>query len=100
MPVIGNISNGKTSLINAFMGKDICPVKNDITTTSALFIRHINNLNEPRLYKLSPIKNLNNNFLSHFLADCNTALFDLNDYISADFRNNRHLCSCNKAKVF
>ena len=62
MPVIGNISNGKTSLINAFMGKDICPVKNDITTTSALFIRHINNLNEPRLYKLSPIKNLNNNF--------------------------------------
>ena len=28
---------------------------------------------------------LNDDFLSHFFADGNTAFFDLNDYIPADF---------------
>ena len=61
VPVIGNISTGKSTFCNAFLGNDFCQVKNGITTTFILFIRHIYNLKEPRLYKLNPIKNKINN---------------------------------------
>ena len=58
---IGNISTGKSTISNAFMGKDYCPVESGIASLFFLFIRHINNLKEPRLYGLNPIKNKINN---------------------------------------
>ena len=57
MPTIGNISVGKSLFLNSMFGNDFCQVNNDITTKFILFIRHIDNLKEPRLYKLEPFKN-------------------------------------------
>ena len=56
MPTIGNISVGKSFFLNSMFGIDFCQVKSEITTKFILFIRHIDNLNEPRLYKLKPFK--------------------------------------------
>ena len=56
MPTIGNISVGKSFFLNSMFGIDYCQTKSDITTKFILFIRHIDNLNEPRLYKLEPFK--------------------------------------------
>jgi len=56
MPTIGNISVGKSFYLNSMFGIDFCQVKSEITTKFILFIRHIDNLEEPRLYKLEPIK--------------------------------------------
>ena len=56
MPSIGNISVGKSFFLNSIFGIDFCQVKSDITTKFILFIRHIDNLREPRLYKLEPFK--------------------------------------------
>ena len=54
MPTIGNISVGKSLFLNSMFGNDFCQVNNDITTKFILFIRHIDNLKEPRLYELEP----------------------------------------------
>ena len=59
MPTIGNISVGKSFFLNSMLGIDFCQVRNDITTKFILFIRHIDDLKEPRLYKIEPIKNEN-----------------------------------------
>ena len=59
MPTIGNISVGKSFFLNSMFGIDFCQVKSEITTKFILFIRHIDNLKEPRLYKLEPFKNDN-----------------------------------------
>ena len=56
MPTIGNISVGKSFFLNSMFGIDFCQVKSEITTKFILFIRHIDNLDEPRLYKLKPFK--------------------------------------------
>ena len=56
MPTIGNISVGKSFFLNSMFGIDFCQVKSEITTKFILFIRHIDNLKEPRLYKLEPFK--------------------------------------------
>ena len=58
MPAIGNISVGKSLYLNSMLGIDFCQVKREITTKFILFLRHIDKLNEPRLYKLTPIKAL------------------------------------------
>jgi len=59
MPTIGNISVGKSFFLNSMFGINYCQAKSDITTKFILFLRHIDNLKEPRLYKLEPIKNDN-----------------------------------------
>jgi len=56
MPTIGNISVGKSFFLNSMFGIDFCQTKSEITTKFILFIRHIDNLKEPRLYKLEPFK--------------------------------------------
>jgi len=56
MPTIGNISVGKSFFLNSMFGIDFCQVKSEITTKFILFIRHIDNLKEPRLYELKPFK--------------------------------------------
>ena len=56
MPTIGNISVGKSFFLNSMFGIDFCQVKSEITTKFILFIRHIDNLKEPRLYKLETFK--------------------------------------------
>ena len=56
MPTIGNISVGKSFFLNSMFGIDYCQVKSEITTKFILFLRHIDNLKEPRLYKLEPLK--------------------------------------------
>ena len=56
MATIGNISVGKSFYLNSMLGIDFCQVKSEITTKFILFLRHIDKLNEPRLYKLTPIK--------------------------------------------
>ena len=50
MPTIGNISVGKSFFLNSMFGIDFCQVKSEITTKFILFIRHIDNLKEQRLY--------------------------------------------------
>ena len=55
MPTIGNVSVGKSYFLNSLFGIDFCQVKSDITTKFILFIRHIDNLNKPKLYNLKPI---------------------------------------------
>ena len=67
MPTIGNISVGKSFFLNSMFGIDYCQTKSDITTKFILFIRHIDNLNEPRLYKLEPNKK-NNSY--EFFYNC------------------------------
>ena len=57
MPAIGNVSVGKSYFLNSLFGIDFCQVKSAITTKFILFIRHIDNLTEPKLYNLQPIKN-------------------------------------------
>jgi len=69
MPTIGNISVGKSFFLNSIFGIDYCQVKSDITTKFILFLRHIDNLKEPRLYKLETIKNEDNNSYD-FFYDC------------------------------
>ena len=59
MPTIGNISVGKSFFLNSMLGIDFCQVKNEIATKFILFIRHIDYLKEPRLYKIEPIKKEN-----------------------------------------
>jgi len=59
MPTIGNISVGKSFFLNSLFGIDFCQTKSEITTKFILFIRHIDNLKDPRLYKLEPFKNEN-----------------------------------------
>ena len=56
MPTIGNISVGKSYFLNSILGIDFCQVKSDIATKFVLFIRHIDNLKEPKLYKIKPFK--------------------------------------------
>ena len=56
MPTIGSISVGKSFFLNSMFGINFCQVKNDITTKFVLFLRHIEDLKEPRLYKLQPLK--------------------------------------------
>jgi len=56
MPTIGNISVGKSFFLNSMFSIDFCQVKSEITTKFILFIRHIDNLKEPRLYKIKPFK--------------------------------------------
>jgi hypothetical protein len=56
MPTIGNISVGKSFYLNSILGIDFCQVTSGITTKFALFIRHIDNLIEPKLYKIKPFK--------------------------------------------
>jgi len=67
MPTIGNISVGKSFFLNSIFNIDFCQVKNEITTKFILFIRHIDNLKEPRLYKLKPFKKGNS---YDFLYNC------------------------------
>ena len=62
MPTIGNISVGKSYFLNSLLGFEFCQVQNDITTKFVLFIRNIDNLKEPILYKLEPKKNKNNSY--------------------------------------
>ena len=62
MPTIGNVSVGKSYFLNSLFGIDFCQVKNQITTKFVLFIRHIDNLKESKLYKLLPVKNENNSY--------------------------------------
>ena len=59
MPTIGKVSVGKSYFLNSLFGIDFCQVKSDITTKFLLFIRHIDNLNEPKLYNLKPLKKEN-----------------------------------------
>ena len=62
MPTIGNVSVGKSYFLNSLFGMDFCQVKNQITTKFVLFIRHIDNLKESKLYKLLPVKTKNNSY--------------------------------------
>ena len=59
MPTIGNVSVGKSYFINSIFGIDYCQVKSGITTKFVLFIRHIDKLEEPKLYKILPVQNNN-----------------------------------------
>ena len=62
MPTIGNISVGKSYFLNSLLGFDLCQVKNEITTKFILFIRHIEDFKEPKLYNIKPIKNKNGSY--------------------------------------
>ena len=62
MPTIGNVSVGKSYFLNSLFGIDFCQVKSGITTKFLLFIRHVDNLKEPKLYNISPLKNKNNSY--------------------------------------
>ena len=62
MPTIGNISVGKSYFLNSLLGFDICQVKNEITTKFILFIRHIEDLKEPKLYNIKPVENSNGSY--------------------------------------
>ena len=62
MPAIGNVSVGKSYFLNSLFGIDYCQGKSQITTKFVLFIRHIDNLNEPKLYQLFPIETKNNSY--------------------------------------
>ena len=59
MPTIGNVSVGKSYFLNSIFGIDYCQVKSGITTKFVLFIRHIDKLAEPKLYKIFPVQNNN-----------------------------------------
>ena len=62
IPTIGNVSVGKSYFLNSLFGIDFCQVKSNITTKFILFIRHIDNLKEPRLYNLLPLKNITQDY--------------------------------------
>ena len=62
MPAIGNVSVGKSSFLNSLFGIDFCQVRSQITTKFVLFIRHIDNLNEPKLYQLFPVETKSNSY--------------------------------------
>lgn len=62
MPTIGNISVGKSYFLNSLLGFDLCQVKNEISTKFILFIRHIEDLKEPKLYNIKPIENKNDSY--------------------------------------
>jgi len=62
IPTIGNVSVGKSYFLNSLFGIDFCQVKSQITTKFVLFIRHIDNLNEPKLYQLFPVEAKNKSY--------------------------------------
>ena len=62
IPTIGNVSVGKSYFLNSLFGIDFCQVRSQITTKFVLFIRHIDNLNEPKLYQLFPVETKSNSY--------------------------------------
>ena len=62
MPTIGNVSVGKSYFLNSLFGINFCQVRSQITTKFVLFIRHIDNLNEPKLYQLFPVETKSNSY--------------------------------------
>ena len=62
MPAIGNVSVGKSYFLNSLFGIDFCQVRSQITTKFILFIRHIDNLNEQKLYQLFPVETKSNSY--------------------------------------
>ena len=68
IPTIGNVSVGKSLFLNSIFGINFCQVKSEITTKFILFIRHIDNLKEPRLYKIEPKDKMDNSY--EFFYNC------------------------------
>ena len=62
-PVIGMISSGKSSILNALFNTDILEVTPQITTKIVTIIRYNKNVKDkPIFYKLSLEKNENNDY--------------------------------------
>ena len=59
VPVIGVISSGKSSFLNALLGTEIFQIDSDITTQFFCIIRHNESLSNPILYKIKEQENLN-----------------------------------------
>ena len=59
VPVIGVISSGKSSFLNALLGTEIFQIDSDITTQFFCIIRHNESLSNPILYKIKEPENLN-----------------------------------------
>jgi len=81
MPAIGSVSVGKSSFFNSIFGIDFCQVKSGITTKFFLFIRHIDNLAEPRLYKVIPSNN-NNTYDFYKVGEVITGKKNIQDKIN------------------
>ena len=88
MPTIGNISVGKSYFLNSIFGNDFCQVKSGITTKFALFIRHIDNLIEPKLYKIKPFK-IHNEYNFYKEGEVITGENNIKDKISEINDNNK-----------
>ena len=95
MPAIGNVSVGKSYFLNSLFGINFCQVKSQITTKFILFIRHIDNLNEPKLYQLFPIENKNN---SYDFIKGNTILGE--KQITDKIKEINNLCKNDKEPLF
>ena len=59
VPVIGVISSGKSSFLNALLGTEIFQIDSDITTQFFCIIRHNESLSNPILYKIKEPEKLN-----------------------------------------
>ena len=57
VPVIGVISSGKSSFLNALLGTEIFQIDSDITTQFFCIIRHNESLSNPILYKIKEPEN-------------------------------------------
>ena len=88
MPTIGNISVGKSYFLNSIFGIDFCQVKSGITTKFALFIRHIDNLIEPKLYKIKPFK-IDNSYSFYKEGDVITGEENIKNKINEINDNNK-----------
>jgi len=62
MPIIGNDLVDKSYFLNSLFGLDFCQVKRQKNANFILFIRHVDNLNEPKLYQLFPVETKNNTY--------------------------------------
>jgi len=62
MPIIGNSLAHKSYFLNLLFGIEFCQIKSQKNAKLILFIRHINNLNQPKLYQLFPVKTKNSTY--------------------------------------
>ena len=56
IPIIGRISSGKSTFLNALLGIDCLEVRQDVTTQFCCLIRHNGELKEPKLFSIKPFE--------------------------------------------
>ena len=64
-PVIGMISSGKSSFLNALLNMDCLEASEDVTTKIVTIIRYNSNLTEPRFFQLTVNNDSNDNYSFH-----------------------------------